>query len=124
MGIGSGRNLIGRSIALALQPAVGFGHLGGIGRAGQNLRHQGVGIKRDGRDQLIQLVGRQGLGRLGGRWRLLGIRRALSHWNQDQRCADQDRQTLLGKLRKAEPGNFRLSGVIQERCQPSCSFLT
>ena len=42
-------NLSCGGAALILQPAIRFHHLGRIGRSRQNLRHQIIGIERDGR---------------------------------------------------------------------------
>lgn len=49
VGICRGSNLICRSIALRLPPLISFRHLVRISGPGQNLRHQGIGIERDGR---------------------------------------------------------------------------
>ena len=49
-------------------PGIGRGDLIGVGRTGQHLRDELVGIQRDGRDHLIQLLGaRRHVGRCSGR---------------------------------------------------------
>ena len=63
--VGTGRNLVSGGIALRLPPVVGIRNLTGIGRRGQDLRHQPVRIKRDRGDELFELHRTEWLG-----WRL------------------------------------------------------
>jgi hypothetical protein len=58
LGFRTGGNLFRGGVALGLPPAICFHHLAGIGCGGKNLRHQRVGIERDWRYQLVQLLGR------------------------------------------------------------------
>jgi hypothetical protein len=54
----------GLEVAVLAEPVVRGGDLLGVGGAGQDLRHQLVGVQRDGRDQLVELFGRRR--RVGG----------------------------------------------------------
>ena len=57
--LGAGGNLIGRTVALRahlFEPLVGDGHLRRIRGGGENLRQQRVGIERDGRQKLFQIL--------------------------------------------------------------------
>ena len=106
VGVGAGRNLAGRGVALALQPAVGLHHLRGIGRSREHLRHQRIRIERDWRHQLIQLRfghrltdgGRRGAGRaLRGNFLRKG--RCLAHGNHDHQRTQQQRHSAAAGLR-------------------------
>ncbi|MNK44245.1 hypothetical protein D3C87_629720 [compost metagenome] len=62
-----------------LQPAVGRGDLIGVGGAGQDLRDELVGVQRNRRDQLVELLGRRR--RVGSRHR-----RGDGRWCLGGRC--------------------------------------
>ena len=67
--LGAGRNLIGRTVALRahlIDPLIGDGHLRRIRGGGENLRQQRVGIERDRRQKLFQILRAQGLNGRGG----------------------------------------------------------
>ena len=63
----AGSNLVRGGIALRLQPVVSIRNLAGVGRRGQDLRHQRVWIERDWGHELLQLCR---IERLGLSWRL------------------------------------------------------
>jgi hypothetical protein len=72
--VGSGCYLLGSCGALRLPPTIGVDYLQGIGRCGEDLCDEDVGIESDGSDQLLELLGVEGLcGRLllWGIWLLL-----------------------------------------------------
>ena len=54
----------GEALPMRLTPAVGFSDLGRVGRGGENLGDERVGVEGDGGDELLDLIGREGLLRL------------------------------------------------------------
>ena len=71
--------------AILLEPLRGFGNLKGIRGGHQHLAQQGIGIKSDRRNQIIQLLwGKELCGRLLLRWRR-GLLRGQGHAGRDQK---------------------------------------
>lgn len=61
MRVGAGCHLIGRCATQGAQPLIGSCYLCGIGGGSEDLRNEVVGIERNGRDKLGELIGAERL---------------------------------------------------------------
>ena len=142
----TGSNLFRGGAALCLPPAICLHHLSRISCGCKNLRQQRVGIERDWRYQLVQLLSRQGLslrywltviryrwtGRCGiwRHWHGLRKRVTLHHRNHDHQRAKHDCQPLPSQLSDSLSSSSgvltRLKNAVQHLFQPSgfsCTYV-
>jgi len=73
LGVGRSGDLLGRDVALGLEPVIGGDYLRGVGGGGEDLGEEVVGVEGDGGYELLKLLGVEGLS-LRLTLRLAGIR--------------------------------------------------